>query len=78
MKFNFEECYPISFKNIIPNISDDGIDLMEKMLALNPSERISCKEILEHSFLKVLEETENKNQPDFINKIIKFKNKEIN
>lgn len=42
----------ISFRNAFPNASAEGIDLLAKMFAYNPSKRISAKEALQHSYFK--------------------------
>lgn len=43
---------PIGLAGLLKNtsIDSDGLDLLSKMLAYNPSKRISCKEALKHSF----------------------------
>ncbi|KRX09985.1 Protein kinase-like domain [Pseudocohnilembus persalinus] len=40
----FEHKDPISIKELIPNLNDDGIDLIEKMLSLDPNQRPSAEE----------------------------------
>lgn len=37
-----------SLKNILPSISQSGIDLLEKLLELNPDQRITALEALQH------------------------------
>eukprot|EP01083_Nonionella_stella_P128002 387768_1 len=40
-----------SFKNSVwDNISDDAIDLIKKLLTVNPEERINCEELLKHKW----------------------------
>ena len=39
---------------ICPGLSEDGLDLLEKMLRYDPLQRISMKEALKHPFLKGL------------------------
>ena len=39
-------------ENNYPTFDSDGLDLMKKMFHLNPEERISVNECLDHPFLK--------------------------
>jgi serine/threonine protein kinase len=48
--FEFEKRDPISFKALISDISDEGVELLEAMLDLNPNKRISISEALKHPF----------------------------
>ena len=45
-----EDNFNITFDNSIKN--QDFIDLLKKMLKLNPKNRISCKEYFNHPFFK--------------------------
>jgi len=38
------------WKEILPNLSEDGIDLLNKMLQPNPKLRISAKDALNHKY----------------------------
>ena len=49
MKFpNFSS--PTNLKNIIPQASDDAIDLMNKMLKWDPNDRMTANNLLKHPF----------------------------
>lgn len=43
----------ITIKKYFAGFSEEGIDLLEKMLALNPNKRISASEALKHPFFSV-------------------------
>lgn len=47
-KFTFPQWQSKSFKDLLPGIDADAIDLIEKMLTLDPEKRISIREALEH------------------------------
>lgn len=50
----FETISPVSFKSLMPNAPEEAIDLLEQMLQLNPSYRISLERALQHPFLSTL------------------------
>jgi serine/threonine protein kinase len=43
----------VNFKSIFKNISSDAIDLLEKLLAFDPSKRIGAKDALKHPYFKL-------------------------
>ncbi len=49
---NFETVFHF-IKKKFSNLSKEGVDLLEKMLALDPNKRISAREALEHPFFQV-------------------------
>jgi len=55
---NFKKSYPkFKGKNLhsrIPNMDEQGLDLLVKMLAIDPSKRISAQEALGHSYFDEL------------------------
>jgi serine/threonine protein kinase len=52
----YKNDYPIykgeSLKKFLPNLDEEGLDLIERMLRCNPSERITAKEALQHVYFK--------------------------
>jgi serine/threonine protein kinase len=43
-----------SLKELIPNIEPDALDLLTKLLELDPAKRLSAKEALEHPYFEDL------------------------
>jgi len=40
-----------SLENLIPNATDDSIDLLRRLLQFNPDKRITAEDGLRHSFV---------------------------
>lgn len=47
---NFADLHiaPTKLSQIVPRLDELGVDLLDKMLRLNPSERAPCKDIIKH------------------------------
>lgn len=60
MDFNFPKKKGTGIRSLLPNASSDCIDLLEKMLAYNPDERITSRQALRHPYFKELRESERK------------------
>jgi mitogen-activated protein kinase 7 len=43
----------IPFQRLFPNANPDALDLLDRMLAFDPSQRISVEEALEHRYLHI-------------------------
>lgn len=43
----------VSFQRLLPNANPDALDLLDRMLAFDPSSRISVEEALEHPYLHI-------------------------
>ena len=43
-----------NFKDLFPNVPDEGIDLLKKMLIYDPDERITVEQALKHPYLAEL------------------------
>ena len=41
-----------SLAELVPDLPDDGLDLLEQMLQWNPAKRVSAAEALKHPFLE--------------------------
>lgn len=50
--FSFPKFVSTSLSTIIPNASEDAIDVMEKMLEFNPQNRPTASQLLEHDYFK--------------------------
>ena len=53
---NWEVYYGKDLKEVLPTLDDNGIDLLKKLLELDPEKRILSTEALEHPFFKDLDE----------------------
>ena len=53
---NWEVYYGKGLKEVLPTLDDDGLDLLKKLLDLDPEKRILSTEALEHPFFKDLDE----------------------
>jgi len=43
----------VPFQRLFPNANPDALDLLDKMLAFDPSQRITVEEALEHRYLQI-------------------------
>lgn len=60
MDFNFPQKEGTGVARLIPHISADCLDLMLKMLAYNPEDRISARQALKHAYFKDMRDAERK------------------
>eukprot|EP01134_Creolimax_fragrantissima_P007094 CFRG7094T1 len=51
----FPKHQPQDIRNIVKGLGDDGIDLLEKMLILDPAKRISAKQAILHPYFSDLQ-----------------------
>ena len=54
---NFEKYPGENLRSLIPRIDDLGFDLLNRMLQMNPSDRISASGALNHPFLQDIPES---------------------
>ncbi|XP_040839929.1 serine/threonine-protein kinase MAK isoform X2 [Ochotona curzoniae] len=53
MNFRFPQCVPINLKTLIPNASDEAIQLMTEMLNWDPKKRPTASQALKHPYFQV-------------------------
>ncbi|XP_045697584.1 serine/threonine-protein kinase MAK isoform X3 [Phyllostomus hastatus] len=53
MNFRFPQCVPINLKTLIPNASNEAIQLMIEMLNWNPKKRPTASQALKHPYFQV-------------------------
>ncbi|XP_007524328.1 serine/threonine-protein kinase MAK isoform X2 [Erinaceus europaeus] len=53
MNFRFPQCVPINLKTLIPNASNEAIQLMTEMLSWDPKKRPTASQALKHSYFQV-------------------------
>ncbi|XP_062043312.1 serine/threonine-protein kinase MAK [Lepus europaeus] len=53
MNFRFPQCVPINLKTLIPNASNEAIQLMTKMLNWDPKKRPTASQALKHPYFQV-------------------------
>ncbi|NXF46523.1 MAK kinase, partial [Oceanites oceanicus] len=53
MNFRFPQCVPISLKTLIPNASNEAIQLMNDMLNWNPKKRPTASQALKYPYFQV-------------------------
>ena len=60
MEFNFPNKLGIGISKFIPHVSADCQDIILKLLAYNPDDRLSTKQALSHKYFKDLQQQEEK------------------
>jgi len=58
LDFNYPSLKPTGIAKLIPHAPPDAVDLMQKLLAYDPDDRISAKEALRHNWFADLVKTE--------------------
>uniref|UniRef100_A0A8D0MIZ5 non-specific serine/threonine protein kinase n=2 Tax=Sus scrofa TaxID=9823 RepID=A0A8D0MIZ5_PIG len=53
MNFRFPQCAPINLKTLIPNASNEAIQLMTEMLSWDPKKRPTASQALKHPYFQV-------------------------
>ncbi|KAK7100797.1 serine/threonine-protein kinase ICK-like isoform X3 [Littorina saxatilis] len=53
MNFRWPQCMPVNLKTLIPNASNEGIQLMRDLMAWNPHKRPTAAQCLRYSFFQV-------------------------
>ena len=52
-KDSFTKYHPTNLVEILPNLDNEGLNLLLKMLTYDPNQRISAKEALKHVNLSI-------------------------
>lgn len=52
MKKSFPRFLKEDIRKLVPNGSNEAIDLLNKMLILDPNDRATAEEVLEHPYFK--------------------------
>jgi len=60
IEFNFPPKEGTGISKLIPHVSPECLDLLEKLLAYNPEERLTSKEAIKHPYFKDLYENDKK------------------
>ncbi|KAI8786914.1 serine/threonine-protein kinase MAK [Biomphalaria glabrata] len=53
MNFRFSQCVPVPLKQVIPNATNDGLQVLKDMLMWNPQKRPSAPQCLRYAFFQV-------------------------
>jgi cyclin-dependent kinase 2 len=53
-KSAFPKWKPTDLETFVPNLDPDGVDLLSKMLLMDPTKRINARAALEHEYFKDL------------------------
>ncbi|XP_023581130.1 serine/threonine-protein kinase MAK [Trichechus manatus latirostris] len=53
MNFRFPQCVPINLRTLIPNASNEAIQLMTEMLSWDPKKRPTASQALKHPYFQV-------------------------
>lgn len=51
-QYQWNDYKPAKLSDLFPNQDADALDLLSKLLALDPNKRILCREALDHPFFK--------------------------
>lgn len=54
VKFDFPKKKAVGFHNLVPMLSDYGVDVLKKTLVYHPDCRVSAKKLMEHSYFEEL------------------------
>lgn len=54
---NFEVYPTQDLKKFVPTLEQDGLDLLKKMLVVDPAERITCDLALEHKYFNEIQDS---------------------
>ena len=65
MEINFPEKKWKGFAKMIPHVSQDGVDIMERMLIYDKDERWTASQLLKHSYFKEFRDFEHQQISQF-------------
>eukprot|EP00638_Chattonella_subsalsa_P013980 CAMPEP_0117785230 /NCGR_PEP_ID=MMETSP0948-20121206/5143_1 /TAXON_ID=44440 /ORGANISM="Chattonella subsalsa, Strain CCMP2191" /LENGTH=333 /DNA_ID=CAMNT_0005614063 /DNA_START=12 /DNA_END=1013 /DNA_ORIENTATION=+ len=49
---SFPQCDPVELSTMVPHLDSEGLGLLEKMLQLDPTDRMECTDALDHAYFE--------------------------
>jgi serine/threonine protein kinase len=68
-KILFPHYEPVNLKDKIPDMSEEGADLVSRMLVNNPKKRINMLDVIKHPYFNKVDELLPKSIVDYIGRV---------